>query len=129
MKPYLNLLAALAVLIALVSCAGSDLSKLRAPAPGDLYLAQMAAFNGADDVHARIPADYGLLKVVRVENDRVIVVPSSDSHETYAAASRMLRSDPDSLAWESRNPIVITRSRLPELHTGGRLRSVRRHPQ
>lgn len=129
MKPYLNLLAALAVLIALVSCAGSDLPKLHSPAAGDIYLAQVARLVAAGDAAESRPADYGLLRVIRVESDRIIVVPSSESHESYVAASRMLRSHPDNLGWTSTNTIEIRRSRLAELYAVGTLRSVRRGEQ
>ena len=91
------------------------------PQVGDVYAAELTAFSRYTFGSGAKPMNYGLLKVVRIQRDRVTVITASTGHPNRRGATNALYDDVDRMRWDNGERIAIQRADFPQLVASGRI--------
>lgn len=99
------------------------------PQVGDLYAAKLTAFSAAsfDDDNNKSAGDaFGLMKVVAVEDNKVIVITEDAAWPEPRGAKNELHGDLKTITWDENERIPIKRSDFADLVAKGDLLDFRR---
>ncbi len=95
------------------------------PQVGDLYAAKLSDFSAAEFGDNK-EVSYGLMKVVRVQPDRIIVITEDAAWENPRGARNDLNGDLADITWDESEQIPIKRADLAKLVADGSILETRR---
>lgn len=98
------------------------------PQVGDLYAAKLTAFSAAsfNDDNKSAGDAFGLMKVVAVEDNKVIVITEDAAWPEPRGAKNELHGDLKTITWDENERIPIKRSDFADLVAKGDLLDFRR---
>lgn len=99
------------------------------PKVGDLYAAEISHFSGAGyegaDNDEKV---YGLMKVVKVDADKITLITENSGWPRERGAINDLRGDLASIEWDETEEIPLFRKELAGLASSGKIAETRRLP-
>jgi hypothetical protein len=103
---------------------------LQNPQVGDLYAAELSEFSaydfGGQGGKDAMTKAFGLLRVVKVEDDKVIVITQNQASPNARGARNELNGELDSIGWDEAERIPIRRDRFAQLVEQEKILEVRR---
>ena len=103
---------------------------LQHPEVGDLYAAELSEFSaynfGGQNGKDAMTKAYGLLRVVKVEEDKVIVITQNQASPNARGARNELNGELDNIGWDDAERIPIRRDRFAQLVEQEKILEVRR---
>lgn len=103
---------------------------LQNPQVGDLYAAELSEFSaynfGGQNGKEAMTQAYGLLRVVKVEDDKVMVITQNQASPNARGARNELNGDLTNIGWDEEERIPIRRDRFAQLVEQEKILEVRR---
>lgn len=103
---------------------------LQNPQVGDLYAAELSEFSqfdfGAQSGRPAMDKAYGLLRVVKVEPDKVIVITQNQASANERGARNALNGELENVGWDENERIPVRRDRFAQLVEQEKILEVRR---
>ena len=107
---------------------GKPTALLEKPEVGDVYTVELTHFQSFADLKGRkIEKGYGLMRVIKVDDDNVNLITSKDYFTSRRAATREAAKLQLAGAWDYRSDTIdIERSQLLPLYEANKILEVRR---
>ncbi len=101
---------------------------LAQPAVGDLWAAKLDEFSSYEfgDNGEELPAAYGLMKVIEVEDDQLVLITEIGAWPTAEGTLGELGGDLAAISWDENENISVDRAELPALVEQGHILETRR---